>query len=106
MATRAEIRDKIGIVTIEHPDIANKELSEAEAIEYEEFMTKLKDLHKEINENIEKYCSRCKYYKTENSTKKCDSWIHGSSYGVSCIYIAKAKGEDLTRYKNRRIINI
>lgn len=109
MATRGEIRAEFGIVTIEHPDIANKELTTAEANEYREFIKKFKevttDWNKEIDENIEKYCSKCKYYNTKDSTKKCDSWIHGSSYGVDCIYIAKAKGEDLTYYKNRRTID-
>lgn len=38
MATRAEIRKKLGIVTLEDPAVANKELSEKDALEYENFM--------------------------------------------------------------------
>lgn len=106
MATRAEIRAKLGIKTIEHPDVANKELTEEESKEYENFLIGLREWHKEIDENIKNYCSRCKYYKTENATKKCDSWIHGCSYGVSCKYIGKAKGEDMSRYANRRKIDL
>lgn len=105
MATRAEIRKELGIVTIEHPDVANKELTEQEALEYKEFLHKLCEFHKEIVKNIEEYCFRCRYYQTEESDK-CDSWIHGCSYGVSCKYIGKAKGEDMSHYENRRKINL
>lgn len=104
MATRAEIRRKLGIVVLEHPNIANKELPEAEAQEYEQFMTYLQEFERKIEENIKNYCSRCKYYETEE-WKKCDSWMHGSSYGVSCKYIGKAKGEDMSRYAKRRKID-
>lgn len=105
MATRAEIRKELGIVTIEHPEVANKELSEQEALEYKKFMASLCDFDKEIDENIKNYCTRCKYYETDESDK-CDSWIHGSSYGVSCKYIGKAKGEDMSRYENRGKIDL
>mgnify|MGYP007027082325 CR=1 FL=1 len=37
MATRAEIRKKLGIVTLEDPAVTNKELSEKDALEYEKF---------------------------------------------------------------------
>lgn len=33
--TRAQIRAKYGITRIEHPDIANEELSDEEAVAYE-----------------------------------------------------------------------
>ena len=105
MVTRAEIRAKLGMRTLEHSDVANKELTEAEATEYEQFMNALMKMHEEINENIEKYCSKCKYYQTEESDK-CDSYIHGCSYGVSCKYIGKAKGEDMSIYANRRKIKL
>lgn len=59
MATRAEIRKRLGIVTLEDPAVANKELSE----------------------------------------------IHGCSYGVDCKYIGKAKGEYMSRYENRKIMD-
>lgn len=36
--TRAEIREKHGISMIEHPNIANKELSDEEAKGYENFI--------------------------------------------------------------------
>ena len=61
MATRAEIRKKLGIVTLEDPAVANKELSEKDALEYENFMKSLLDFNKEIDENIKSFCSRCKY---------------------------------------------
>lgn len=92
MTTRAEIRKKLGIITIESPNVADKELTETEAQEYENFMVGLLNLNKEIDENIKKYCTRCKYYRTEKSNK-CDSVIHGCSYGVSCKYIDKVKGK-------------
>lgn len=38
MATRAEIRAKYGIVRLEHPDIANKELSKEDAEMYEKMV--------------------------------------------------------------------
>lgn len=48
--TRAQIRAKYGIVRLEHPDIANKELTEEEAVSYEksvkvmaEYLDKLLD---------------------------------------------------------------
>ena len=85
MATRAEIRKKLGIVTLEDPSVANKELSEKD-------------------ENIKSFCSRCKYYGTKEADK-CDSLIHGCSYGVDCKYIGKAKGEDMSRYENRKIMD-
>ena len=91
MATRAEIRAKLGIKTLESSDVANKELTE-----YEQFMTRLCEFHKEIDDNIKNYCSRCRYYQTEESDK-CDSWIHGSSYGVTCKYIDRAKDEERIR---------
>lgn len=105
METRAEIREKHGIRMLEHPDIANKELTEKEANEYEHYMVSLHNFHEEIDKNIEEFCSRCRYYQTEESDK-CDSWIHGCSYGVSCKYIGKAKGEDMSHYENRRKIDL
>lgn len=57
MATRAEIRKKLGIVTLEDPSVANKELSEKDALEYENFMKSLLDFNKEIDENIKSFCS-------------------------------------------------
>ena len=45
MATRAEIRKKLGIVTLEDPSVANKELSEKDALEYENFMKSLLDFN-------------------------------------------------------------
>ena len=104
MATRAEIRKKFGIVTLEDPSIANSELSEQEAKDYENFLSDLHKLNQEIEENIKKFCSRCRYYRTKESYK-CDSWIHGCSYGVDCKYIGKAKGEDMSRYDNRKRID-
>lgn len=104
MATRAEIRKKLGIVTLEDPAVANKELSEKDALEYENFMKSLLDFNKEIDENIKSFCSRCKYYRTKEADK-CDSLIHGCSYGVDCKYIGKAKGEDMSRYENRKIMD-
>lgn len=41
MATRAEIRLKHGIVNIEHPDIANEELSAEDAELYEKMIVHL-----------------------------------------------------------------
>lgn len=104
MATRAEIRKKLGIVTLEDPSVTNKELSEKDALEYENFMKSLLDFNKEIDENIKSFCSRCKYYGTKEADK-CDSLIHGCSYGVDCKYIGKAKGEDMSRYENRKIMD-
>lgn len=95
MTTRAEIRRKLGIVTIESPSVANKELSEIEAKEYEEFMTRLVNSNQQIDEDIKTYCSRCRYYGTAESDK-CDSIRQGCSYGVSCKFIDAAKCE---RYK-------
>lgn len=105
MATRAEIRKKHGIVILERPDFANKELTEKEANEYEQFIVSLCDFYEEIDKNIKDYCSNCRYYQTDESDK-CDSLIHGSSYGVDCKYIGKAKGEDMGKYENRRKINL
>lgn len=95
MTTRAEIRRKLGIVTIESPSVANKELSEIEAKEYEEFMIRLVNSNQQIDEDIKTYCSRCRYYGTAESDK-CDSIRQGCSYGVSCKFIDAAKCE---RYK-------
>ena len=72
--------------------------------EYENFMKSLLDFNKEIDENIKSFCSRCKYYGTKEADK-CDSLIHGCSYGVDCKYIGKAKGEDMSRYENRKIMD-
>ena len=38
METRESIRRSFGIVQLEHPDVANKPLSESEAESYREFM--------------------------------------------------------------------
>mgnify|MGYP005932074315 FL=1 len=89
--TRAQIREKYGISMLESPSVANKELSEKEAAEYEDCVSLLLRTFDEIDENIEKFCSRCNYYRTTESNK-CDSVIHGCSYGVNCRYIEKAKG--------------
>lgn len=88
--TRSQIREKYGISMLESPSVANKELSEKEAAEYEDCVSLHLRMFDEIDENIEKFCSRCKYYRTAESDK-CDSVIHGCSYGVSCRYIEKAK---------------
>ena len=88
--TRAQIREKYGISMLESPSMANKELSEKEAAEYEDFVSSFLKMADEIDENIDKFCSRCKYYRTAESDK-CDSVMHGCSYGVSCRYIEKAK---------------
>ena len=40
--TRAEIRKKYGIVRLEHPDIANRILTDEEAKDYENFVAQLK----------------------------------------------------------------
>ena len=85
--TRSQIREKYGISMLESPSVANKELSEKEAAEYEDCVSLHLRMFDEIDENIEKFCSRCKYYRTAESDK-CDSVIHGCSYGVSCRYIA------------------
>lgn len=89
--TRSQIREKYGISMLESPSVANKELSEKEAAEYEDCVSLHLRMFDEIDENIEKFCSRCKYYRTAESDK-CDSVIHGCSYGVSFRYIEKAKG--------------
>lgn len=88
--TRAQIREKYGISMLEPPSIANRKLSEKEASEFEDGILTLLKMFDEIDENIEKFCSRCKYYRTPESDK-CDSVIHGCSYGVSCKYIEKSK---------------
>lgn len=72
--TRAQIREKYGISMLESPSVANKELSEKEAAEYEDCVSLLLRTFDEIDENIEKFCSRCKYYRTAESDK-CDSVI-------------------------------
>lgn len=47
--TRAEIRKKLGIVVLEDPKIANKELTQEEAEKYEDFMKSLISLNREID---------------------------------------------------------
>lgn len=76
--TRSQIREKYGISMLESPSVANKELSEKEAAEYEDCVSLHLRMFDEIDENIEKFCSRCKYYRTAESDK-CDSVIHGST---------------------------
>lgn len=97
--TRAQIREKHGISMLESPSVANKELSEKEATEYENFVSSLFDIADEIDENIKNFCFRCKYYRTAESDK-CDSVIHGCSYGVSCRYIDKSKGISKQKISN------
>lgn len=46
--TRAEIRAKHGIVRLEHPDIANKQLSDKEAENYERLVISLADNFDEL----------------------------------------------------------
>lgn len=43
MSTRAEIRAKLGVVTLEPPAIANEELSEEDAKMYEDMLIYLKE---------------------------------------------------------------
>ena len=45
--TRAQIRDKYDIVMLEHPSIANKELSEKEAASYEDFCKSMVEVFNE-----------------------------------------------------------
>lgn len=104
--TKAELHEKYGIRMLLSPQELYSELSPQEARDYEELLVATQKWHEEIEENIKIYCSRCKYYETEDSVKKCDSWIHGSSYGVDCKYIGKAKGEDMSQYENRKIIDL
>ena len=67
--TRSQIREKYGISMLESPSVANKELSEKEAAEYEDCVSLHLRMFDEIDENIEKFCSRCKYYRTAESDK-------------------------------------
>lgn len=55
--TRSQIREKYGISMLESPSVANKELSEKEAAEYENFVSSLFDIADEIDENIKNFCS-------------------------------------------------
>lgn len=97
MATRAEIRAKYGIVRLESPEIADKELTEDEAIRYEQSLLEMKKYTDEIDENIKLFCSKCKYYRTDEQ-EKCDSVRKGCSYGVDCRYIKLAKAKGKTQY--------
>ena len=63
--TRAEIRKKLGIVVLEDPKIANKELTQEEAEKYEDFMKSLISLNREIDQNVKDFCTRCRYYRTD-----------------------------------------
>ena len=90
--TRAEIRKKLGIVVLEDPKIANKELTQEEAEKYEDFMKSLISLNREIDQNVKDFCTRCRYYRT-GLQEKCDSVREGCSYGVTCKYIDKAKSQ-------------
>lgn len=90
--TRAEIRKKLGIVVLEDPKIANKELTQEEAEKYEDFMKFLISLNREIDQNVKDFCTRCRYYRTDLQ-EKCDSVREGCSYGVTCKYIDKAKSQ-------------
>lgn len=56
--TRAEIRKKLGIVVLEDPKIANKELTKEEAEKYEDFMKSLISWNREIDQNIKDFCTR------------------------------------------------
>lgn len=103
--TRFELQEKHGVKMLLEPKKLYEELTPQEAKEYEDFLISGLKFIEEIEENIKNYCSRCKYYETEDSDK-CDSWIHGCSYGVSCKYIGKAKGEDMSWYENRKIIHL
>ena len=90
--TRAEIRKKLGIVVLEEPKIANKELTQEEAEKYEDFIRSLINLNREVDQNIKEFCERCRYYRTDLQ-EKCDSVRKGCSYGVTCKYIYKAKSQ-------------
>lgn len=51
--TRSQIREKYGISMLESPSVANKELSEKEAAEYEDCVSLHLRMFDEIDENIE-----------------------------------------------------
>lgn len=97
--TKGEILQKHGVKML------RTDLNEESDADFENFIIAMVNFQKEIDENIENYCVKCKYYQTKDSDK-CDSWIHGSSYGVDCKYIGKAKGEDMSEYENRKKIDL
>ena len=97
--TKGEVLEKYGMRML------RTDLDEEDSDgKFENFIKGMLDFAKEVDENIKNYCVKCKYYQTKDSDK-CDSWIHGASYGVDCKYIGKAKGEDMSKYEGRRIID-